>query len=212
MAVSKNETAISYTCKKFKLMDKQRIIKIIPYIVLFGLMTTSTVIAQTRKGEFINASVGLGISDSYDEVDITGSGFYIQGEYVFGLREWFSVRPYAGFVTTSKDDDDFRDAQLPYEVTASAFLMGGKVRVLAPIPWVAPYIELGIGASIGSFTTFTPLTNIEENGLLLHIPFTVGIEIGRTRRFAAEFVYYFHPSAEQVLGAAAIGITIPIKT
>jgi hypothetical protein len=168
-------------------------------------------IAQPGTGKFINISIGLGITAPYDinddVVDIIGTGFYAQGEYVFGLTKWFGVRPYAGILLTSEDKED----QSPYKVTSRAFLAGIKGRVLAPIPWVAPYIEIGVGASAGTFETFTPYTQIKEHNVILHIPFSLGLALGPKNNVDVEFTYYFHPAVEQFGGAAAIGITLPLK-
>lgn len=168
--------------------------------------------AQPRTGEFINASIGLGISaNSDDNVDISGSGFYAQGEYVLGISKWFGIRPYAGLILTSPDNDDYQQTQLGYKVTSNAFLLGGKVRVCAPIPYIAPYFEVGVGVSIGSFETYTPYTNIKKNGAIMHIPFSIGLALGRKHNLDIAFTYYFHDSLNQFSGAAAFGMTFPLK-
>lgn len=167
--------------------------------------------AQPRKGTFINASVGLGISAPYDQYDGYGSGFYAQGEYVLGLTKWIGFRPYAGFIITSTDKNQNEENRSQYEVTTNAFLIGGKTRIAAPIPYVAPYFEIGIGASIGSFVTQTPFTNLEEKGLIMHIPFTIGLAIGRNHNFEFAFTYYYHPSVDQFAGAAAFGMSFPLN-
>ena len=167
--------------------------------------------AQPQKGKFIDAAIGLGISAPYDNIDIGGSGFYAQGEYVFGLKKWFGFRPYAGFIITSPSESITNQNLTQYEVTSKAFLLGGKIRVAAPIPWVAPYIEIGLGASIGSFVTYTPETNKKKNGLLMHIPYTIGLALGRNNNVEVAFTYYDHPSVEQFSGAAAIGLSFPLN-
>ena len=82
----------------------------------------------------------------------------------------------------------------------------------APIPYVAPYLEIGIGASIGSFITFTPTTDIEKKGIISHVPFTIGLELGKNRDIDLAFVYYYQNSVEHFTGAAAIGISIPLPS
>lgn len=177
-------------------------------VVLFTLTLPNLAHAQPNVGKSIKASIGLGLSAPFDEVDLTGSGFYAQGEYVLGITKWFGVRPYAGVVFTSPDEN----TNLPgYRVTSDAFLFGGKVRIVAPIPYVAPYFELGVGASIGSFETYTPFTYIKKNGFLMHIPMSFGLAVGKKHSVELEFTYYYHPEAEQFSGAAAIGFTFPIK-
>lgn len=183
--------------------------------VVFTLLLTHLAQAQTQKVQCIDVSVGLGLSAPYtesEETDIMGTGFYVQGEYVLNLASWFSVRPYAGLILTSPSKDNERDENRPeYEVTTNAFLIGGKVRVTAPIPYVAPYVEIGLGASIGSFRTFTDFIDIKENGIIYHIPFTLGLAIGRQHTIGLEFTYFHHPSIDQFAGAAAVGITFALN-
>jgi hypothetical protein len=180
-------------------------------ITVFSILFSNLAKAQPKTGEFINASIGLGLSAPYDDVNITGSGFYAQGEYVFGISKWFGLRPYAGIVVTSPDNNENQQNQPDYKVTSKSFLIGGKARIAAPIPWVAPFFEIGIGASIGSFETYTPYTNIKKNGIIMHIPFTIGLAIGRKHNFDFAFTYYYQPSVEQFSGATAIGFSFPIN-
>ncbi|MBF7091844.1 hypothetical protein IUY40_09850 [Flavobacterium sp. ALJ2] len=180
-------------------------------IIIITIFSSHLAKAQPRKGEFINVAVGLGLTAPYDETDINGTGFYAQGEYVFGLTKWVGLRPYAGLILTSTNQNSNLQNQHEYKVTTNAFLIGGKARICAPIPWVAPYIEIGIGASIGSFETYTPLTRIKKNGLLMHVPFSIGLALGRKNNFDVAFTYYYTSAAEQFSGAAAIGFTFPVK-
>lgn len=177
--------------------------------ILLTLFLSPIINAQPKTGNYFDASIGLGLSAPYDEVDVSSSGFYAQGEYVFGISKWFGLRPYAGVIITSPDENP----NLPdyYKVTGNGFLFGGKARVAAPIPWVAPYFEVGLGGSIGSFETYTPFTNIKKNGLLMHIPFSLGLALGRKHNFEFEFTYYYHQSVEQFCGAVAIGYSFPIR-
>lgn len=179
-------------------------------ITIFTIFVSNLTKAQPRKGEFLNVSVGLGLSAPYDEVDITGSGFYAQGEYVFGITKWFGLRPYAGLVLTSADKN-VEQNQPEYKVTSKSFLLGGKARVCAPIPWIAPYFEVGVGASIGSFETYTPYTNIKKNGILMHIPFSLGLALGPKHNVDVGFTYYYQPSVKQFSGATAIGFSFPLN-
>jgi len=165
--------------------------------------------AQFIKEKSIDVSVGYGLSAPYDDVDITGSGFYLQGEYVMTIAKWIDIRPYVGLILTK--DEDGKENIPGYKSTANAFLIGGKVRITAPIPWVAPYLESGIGASIGSFETLTPFTDIVDSGLIFHIPVSIGLEIESKRNFDIAFTYYFHNSVEQFAGAVALGVSIPLN-
>ena len=139
-----------------------------------------------------------------------GGGLYLQGEYVIGIKTWFSIRPYAGAIFESVDKNQNIQNQPQYKVTTNAFLVGGKVRLCAPIPWVAPFIEGGIGASIGKFETFTPNVNFNKSDALLHIPFSIGLAVGRHNSLEIAVSGYFHPAAKQSTGIFAVGYSFPL--
>ncbi len=181
-------------------------------IILFILFFSTQGNAQNIQNTSIDISIGLGLSTPYDDVPIVDSGFYLQGEYVLGLARWFSLRPYAGLILTKSNGEDTNQNATNYKSTSKAFLIGGKARITAPIPWVAPYVEGGIGMSLGSFVTLTPATNIDQSGLILHIPFSLGLELGPKHSVDIAFTYYFQPSVKQYAGAAAFGISIPLNT
>lgn len=168
--------------------------------------------AQT-EGNFIKVSIGLGSSTSnYEEENpeiIDGSGFYAQGEYIIGIKKWFSVRPYAGVIFTSTNEDLVKNPQ-GYKVETNAFILGTKVRLCAPIPWVAPFIETGIGASIGTFRTYIPGLNVKESGITAHIPIGIGLALGRKNNIEIGVTFYGNLSGEQSFGAFTAGYSFPI--
>jgi hypothetical protein len=90
-------------------------------------------------------------------------------------------------------------------------MVGAKFRLAAPIPYVAPFLESGIGMSVGSFETYTKYTSVSKNGILLHIPMAFGLAVGRRHNYEIKFTYYFTPAAEQFSGAAAFGFSIPLN-
>lgn len=177
---------------------------------IFTLITINTSTAQPRKGEFINANIGLGTSIPIDEVAISGSGFYLQAEYVYAPKTWLGIRPYSGFIFTSPVEEDIESGLSEFEVSTNAFFLGGKVRLSAPIPYAAPYIELGIGTAIGSFRTVTPFSNINKKGVVLDIPIGFGLVLGRNHNVELGFLYQVKPSLDQISGALAIGVSIPL--
>ena len=91
-----------------------------------------------------------------------------------------------------------------------AFLLGGKIRLCAPIPWIAPFIETGIGASIGSFETYTQDVDVKKNGAQFHVPVSVGLAVGRKNNIEIAVSFYLHPSAEQSSGVFAAGFSFPL--
>ena len=185
--------------------------KIIPIFSLVAFIFFNVAHAQSDRKQYIKASIGFGISTPYEDVDIYAQGFYAQGEFVYEVASWLDIRPYAGLILATSDEKDNSPDQAGFKSDTNAFLLGGKVRLTAPIPWVAPYIEIGAGMSVGKFETITATTNIKESGMLFHIPFSLGLELGRKHNFDIAFTYYFHNGAEQFSGAAAFGVTFPLN-
>ncbi|PZR23547.1 MAG: hypothetical protein DI539_02790 [Flavobacterium psychrophilum] len=181
------------------------------FLLVAGLFFNSAY-AQPRKGEFVNVNAGIGLVAPYDEADVTGDGFYAQAEYVWAPKTWFGVRPYAGFVIASGESDKTEVAPGVKEyIKSNAFMLGAKVRIAAPIPYVAPFIETGVGMSLGSFETSTQFVQLKKSGALVHIPFTLGLAIGKRHGTEVKFTYYYHDKVEQFSGAFAVGFSIPIN-
>ncbi len=181
-------------------------------IILIIALTSNFVEAQFIKEKSINAQVGLGLSAPYKSVDeVTDDGFFAQGELVLKVKSWIEFRPYAGFILTNSNGEDLNGNPTNEKAETRAFLLGGKVRVRAPVPWVAPYVEIGIGTSIGKFETFTAFTNIDKSGIIYHIPLSFGLELGRNNNVDLGLAYYFQSSVEQFAGAFAVGITFPLN-
>ena len=178
-------------------------------LLILVILGSTGVHAQFVKERSVDVSIGLGISAPYDEYDVSGTGFYAQGEYVLHLASWIDVRAYLGMIIA--EDVEEEELEKGYRSAASAALLGAKTRITAPIPWFAPYIELGYGASLGSFETYTPQTGKEHSGLLFHFPFTLGVGLGPEHRVNLEFTYYFHDRVQQFSGAAAVGLSFPLK-
>lgn len=179
-------------------------------LILFTFFASIQIHAQFIKEKAIDVSIGYGISVPYEAVDYYGEGFYAQGEYVLSFNKWIDVRPYAGLILSKMNENMTGPLEPGYTSTANAFLFGGKARFTIPIPWVAPYLETGLGGSIGSYETVTPGTDIKDSGLIPHIPFSLGVELGPKHSVNIEFTYYFVPAAKQFVGAAAIGLSFPI--
>ncbi len=180
-------------------------------VIILKLMFLQSTMAQQQKGRYINASIGLGITAPIENVDVSGNGIYIQAEYVWAPKKWFSLRPYAGYINTSTDKDGLSGNLAGAKASTKAFFVGGKTKLAIPFPWVAPYVELGLGASVGSFETITPLINEKKNGVTLHIPFSFGLALGRNNNIDVGLLYYFYPSLEQFNGAFALGLSYPLK-
>lgn len=181
-------------------------------LLILMIVASMQVSAQLVKEKSVNVAIGLGFSYPTDAIDVSGSGFYVQGGYVNTLKKWIDIRPYAGLILT-KTNSDYNDRHgTDFKSSTNALLIGAKARVIAPIPWVAPYIEIGIGVSMGSFENLTPVTNIDKRGVFLHIPWTIGLKLGPNRTYDISFSYYEHPAVKQFSAAATIGFSFPLKS
>jgi len=181
-------------------------------ILIIIILTSNLVDAQFIKEKSINVQIGYGLSAPNNSIDGTvDDGFFIQGELVLKVASWIEFRPYAGIILTNSKGKDLDGKPTDEKAVSKAFLLGGKARVRAPIPWVAPYLEIGIGTSIGKFETFTAFDKINKSGLIYHIPISIGLELGRNNNFDLGFSYYLQPSVEQYAGAFAVGITFPLN-
>ncbi len=180
-------------------------------VIIFAILASNQVKAQFIQEQSTNVSIGLGMSAPYDETDLLrGAGAYAQGEYVLSPATWIDIRPYAGIILTKFKEDDPEEVQPRYRSSANVFLIGGKTRITAPVPFVAPYFEIGVGASIGNFETYTPTTSIEESGVFVHIPVSLGLKIESLQNVDIRLTSYFHNNLQQFTGAAAIGISFPV--
>lgn len=180
------------------------------FLILLTVLGLNRAEAQYYQ-ETIDVSAGFGTSVPYDEIGYFGMGLYAQGEYVLDVNEWVDLRPYLGYMLAKMEGDLSGNDEPGDKSTANAFLFGGKARFRIPMDWVAPYAEIGLGASIGSFETVTVKTNITESGVFAHIPFSLGLELGPRHNVNVMLTSYFHTAVEQFLAAIAIGFTIPIS-
>jgi hypothetical protein len=182
------------------------------YLIAF-IFVVQTTKAQFIKEKSINAQFGFAFSYPDQSVtDAFASGFISQADLILETSSWVELRPYAGFMFTSAQDEDLNGNPTDEQVHTRAFFFGGKVRLKAPIPFVAPYIELGLGASIGSFRTLTAFDNIDNSGLTYHFPIAFGLELGRHHNIDLGIMYMGHPDQSQYSGAFAVGVTIPLNS
>lgn len=181
-------------------------------ITLLLIAVFNPLYAQPRTGHFINVSAGLGIVVPNKESDLEGTGFYAQAEYVYSPRTWFGIRPYAGVIIASGETDRtvyFMGDNLRESIKSNVALIGAKVRFAAPIPYVAPFFETGIGLSIGTLRTVFNNVELKRN-TVMHIPVTFGLAIGRKHATEIKFSYYYQEYVQQISGAVAVGFSIPL--
>ncbi len=179
-------------------------------LILFLLLSFSRGQAQFHSAEAVEFSLGYGLTVPFENAGFYGTGFFVQGEYVLGVNEWIDLRPYAGYVKTDMNDNLSGLFEAGEKATANAVLFGGKGRFRIPFDWVAPYAEIGLGGSIGTFQTLTATTEIDENGVYMHIPFSLGVEFGSRHNVNVAVTSYIHPGIKQFSGAIALGIRFPV--
>jgi hypothetical protein len=161
----------------------------------------------------LQISGGLGIAfPSNDEASDTGAqgiGAYARAEYIHRVIEAVTPRAYAGVVFAPKDGD----CELsPCDVSARILFMGVKARLLAPIPYVAPFIEFGLGGSLGKLTTrVDEIVDSSKAGATYHIPIGLGLALGERHQYELAFEYLLHPEVHQVCGALAFGFELPLQ-
>lgn len=181
-------------------------------LLVLGLLFTLSVSSQKLQPLSIDAQIGIGLSAPYESADeIVNSGFFLQGELVLEMVSWVQIRPYAGMVLTSSKGEDLHGNPTNEKAETKAALLGVKGRLRAPIPWVAPYIEAGLGTSIGSFVTNTAFDDIDKSGITYHIPVSLGLELGKNHSVDLGLSYYFQPSVQQFAGAFAVGLSLPLQ-
>ncbi len=185
-------------------------------ILLLVIITSNSLKAQSTRNKYPILSFGYaategmyGPGDQTGEI-VMGDGFYIQAEYVLGVKRWFEIRPYLGYMNVKTDKEEDLYKEYGYKANATSFLMGGKGRLIAPIPWIKPYLEIGIGASVGTFETKTESWDIKKRGVFYHIPLAIGVKVGSEHKFDIGFLYYIQPGTEQISGVMELGWQLPL--
>jgi hypothetical protein len=161
----------------------------------------------------LHISGGFGYAFPFDEeandAGAEGIGAYAQVEYIYRALEAVTPRAYAGVVfAPSGGNCDVS----PCDVSAQILFIGVKGRLLAPIPYVAPFLEIGIGGSLGQLTTrVDEIVDRSQSGVNYHIPFGLGLALGEYHQYELSFQYLFHPAARQFCGAFAFGFEFPLR-
>jgi hypothetical protein len=184
------------------------------FLIIVSVLSFKCVFAQPNKGEFINVNIGIGlVSSLYVNVPSQGDGFFAESEYVVGVTTWLGIRPYVGYISTSNsDEEDYFNENFPKsEVSLNAIFTGTKIRLVLPIPYIAPFVEGGVGVSFGNYTSVNQFDNISKKGAQVHLPFSLGLAIGKRHNFELAFKYFVHPNVNLLSGAATIGFSIPLN-
>lgn len=140
-------------------------------------------------------------------IDGQGAGGWVEAEYAYQSISWLTPRAYAGALLTRRQPTSCGAGVEPCEVTARIAFAGGKVRLLAPFPWAAPFVESGLGASVGRFRTRSgAAADRSHGGLAYHVPLGLGLLLGRQCGLELCLQYLYHPRQWVTGGALALGL------
>jgi hypothetical protein len=168
--------------------------------------------AQAEPDQALGLTAGLAVAvpDSSARRSGYGAGAMLLGEYVKWPGNWFSPRGYAGAVFTSPQPSCDPGVS-PCDIRANLFFLGAKFRLLLPIPYVGPFLELGVGASVGHMAARVGQSlDFDTSGLFFDLPFAFGLALGAEHRFQLSFQFLFHPGESMGTGAFSIGYDFSI--
>jgi len=162
--------------------------------------------------QFVSVDAGYGLSSPTSSSTPGGEGGYAKVEYYLQPSPWFSPRAYAGLLVTFPSRDSYCDQKgIHCDVSAKIGLLGVKGRLTIPIPYVAPFLELGVGTSVGAISTKTELIHKDMAGVTYHFPLALGVSLGEDHNFDLQILFYFHPSEKQANGGIGLGFCFQIK-
>jgi hypothetical protein len=157
-------------------------------VLLAGAGAVHAAAPDEESPRALSLAAGLGLAaplrQNGQDVEGDGRGGYAAAEYIFRLKHWFTPRLYAGGLI-APSQSNCGAGVVPCDVSATILFAGAKFRVMAPIPYVGPFIELGLGASAGRISTRSGRqVDVTGEGLMYHVPFALGVAIGRRHEFA----------------------------
>ncbi len=93
-------------------------------------------------------------------------------------------------------------------MSAEIGVLGIKGRLTIPIPYVAPFLETGLGMSVGALSTQTIDIDKRLSGVTYNIPFSIGLTfgVGQRRFLDLAFAFLFHPEVSQIDGAFTVSL------
>jgi hypothetical protein len=154
-------------------------------------------------------SIGLGESAEADGGYGHGSGFYAAGDYVMPAESWLSLRAYAGLILTSPDTTSCNGVS-PCDTSAKIVFGGVKARVMAPIPYVAPFLELGLGLAGGAINRQDSTGDSGTVNFTFQLPLGGGLALGKNNDVDLMLLYLLEPLIGHLDGAFAIGVAITL--
>lgn len=171
-------------------------------------------LAQPGLGKapvWLQVAGGLGGSFTLvDDANGTGSGGYVAVEVLSPTYEWVTGSLYGGLFLTWPEGD-CGPGVVPCDLSASIFFLGVKGRVVAPISWVAPFLELGVGISIGRTTTRNgAVVEAEAKGFIPHWLWGLGLAIGPNNEFSLSLQFLEHTRGQQSCALLGAGFAFPL--
>lgn len=177
-------------------------------------LATTPVVTFADLPKLLVASVGLGVSSSWTQQENapSGNGLYAGAEFVLVPSPWFSPRLYGGLLLTSTDSGTCPRGA-PCSAEARIGFVGAKGRLTVPIPYVAPFLELGLGMSAGTLTTQAADIDERFTGLTYHVPVAIGLSFGERHHYVVDvgLSYLLHPAQSPIDGALALSAAFQIK-
>ncbi len=168
-------------------------------------------LAQAPQAPKLLVAGGYGLSmASVDGANGMGSGGYVAVEALTEMMDWLAGDLYAGLVLTWPDGG-CGPGVVPCDVSAKIFFLGIKARLMAPIPWVGPFAEAGVGLSLGTLTTRNgSVFQAEAKGVMPHWQLGVGLAVGPHHDFSLSFQYLDHQRGKQTCGGVVAGFAFQL--
>jgi hypothetical protein len=139
----------------------------------------------------------------------TGTGLYADVEVVVAPGRYLTPRLYAGVQLANADSGSCGPDVTPCEVSARFGFAGAKARLMLPIRWAAPFLDLGAGVSAGRFSTRNgPVVDLEASGVAYHLMVALGVGLGERNGWPLRVVVLEHPSMKQSGGGLVLGLEL----
>jgi len=168
--------------------------------------------ARAEGGTFLEVTGGIGLSSPDTMIPGGGQGVYARADLLPWRDSWFTPKAYSGFLITVPSGDCGVGVS-PCDVSAQILFLGGAARLMLPIPYVGPFVEVGLGLSIGRMSTRSGAdVNLQWSGVTYHVPFALGLAFGKQHEYELSFQYMDHPDQHQVTGGIAVGFGFQLDT
>lgn len=169
--------------------------------------------AQDRPS-YLQVSAGIGYAAAGSRGDGIGTGVAGGIECVDPWNLWISARIYAAGVHVRADESSCEPSVSPCAISNRVALLGLRLRwLIIAGRRVGPFIEGGIGTSLGEMETRLGADGShaaidEHRTAAFHGPVSFGLAIGKSGRHDIAFDYYFHGGSEHVAGSLSVNIGV----